>query len=155
MLRFTLQRLIILATLLFLKKIIVFILIPAPPGDYLNSYLRPRYTSSGSSIDAEQIEALKEQFGLNQPIHVQYLLWVQNILRGDLGLSLEYQRSNNELIGERLWMTIILALIRFCFHLGSGDTGRGCVPCADILMDWLFHMEDLQQLQPYLSCCWP
>ena len=101
MLRFTLQRLILLPVLLFLFSIIVFILIQAPPGDFLDSYIAT-LASSGSSVDAEQIEALKEQFGLDQPIHVQYLLWIKNILRGDLGLSLEYQRSNNELIGERL-----------------------------------------------------
>jgi peptide/nickel transport system permease protein len=75
-LRFTLQRLILLPVLLFLFSIIVFILIQAPPGDYLDSYVAT-LASSGSSIDAEQIEALKEQFGLDQPIHVQYLLWVE------------------------------------------------------------------------------
>jgi peptide/nickel transport system permease protein len=113
-LRFTLQRLILLPILLFLFSIIVFVLIQAPPGDFLDSYIAT-LASSGSSVDAEQIQALKQQFGLDQPIHVQYLRWMENLLRGDLGLSLEYQRSNNELINERLGYTIVLALFAFVF----------------------------------------
>jgi peptide/nickel transport system permease protein len=113
-LRFTLQRLILLPVLLFLFSIIVFVLIQAPPGDYLDSYIAT-LASSGSSVDEEQIQALKTQFGLDQPIHVQYVRWIENILRGDLGLSLEYQRSNNELIGERLMLTVVLALFAFAF----------------------------------------
>jgi peptide/nickel transport system permease protein len=113
-LRFTIQRLLLLPVLLFLFSIIVFVLIQAPPGDFLDSYVAT-LASSGSSVDAEQIAALKAQFGLDQPIHVQYLLWIENIMRGDLGLSLEYQRSNNELINERLGYTIVLALFAFVF----------------------------------------
>src|SRR5512143_1159074 len=109
MLRFTLQRLILLPILLFLFSIIVFILIQAPPGDFLDSYIAT-LSSSGSSVDEAQIVALKQQFGLDQPIEVQYVRWMENIMRGDLGLSLEYQRPNNELIGERLVLTIVLAL---------------------------------------------
>ena len=98
MLRFILQRLLLLPVLLFLFSVVVFILIQAPPGDFLDSYIAT-LASSGSSVDAEQIAALKEQFGLDQPIEVQYVRWMDNILHGDLGLSLEYQRPNNELIG--------------------------------------------------------
>jgi peptide/nickel transport system permease protein len=46
---------------------------------------------------------------------VQYVRWIQNLLRGDLGLSLEYQRPNVELIGERLVLTVLLALFSFVF----------------------------------------
>lgn len=114
MLRFILQRLLLLPVLLFLFSVVVFILIQAPPGDFLDSYIAT-LASSGSSVDAEQIAALKEQFGLDQPIEVQYVRWMDNILHGDLGLSLEYQRPNNELIGERLVLTIVLALFAFVF----------------------------------------
>jgi len=100
--------------LLFLFSVIVFFLIQAPPGDFLDSYIAT-LASSGSSVDEEQIQALKQQFGLDQPIQVQYLRWIENIARGDLGLSLEYQRSNNELINERLGLTIVLALFAFVF----------------------------------------
>lgn len=114
MLRFTVQRLLLLPLLLFVFSIVVFILIQAPPGDFLDSYLAT-LAATGSSVDAAQVEALEQQFGLDQPIYVQYWRWIQNLLRGNLGLSLEYQRPNVELIGERLWLTIILALFSFAF----------------------------------------
>jgi len=112
MLRFVIKRLLLLPVLLLLFTIIVFTLIQAPPGDFLTSYVA-MLASSGSSMDAAQVEALKQQFGLDQPIHVQYLRWMECIFKGNLGLSLEYQRPNTELIGERLAVTMLLALFAF------------------------------------------
>lgn len=112
MLRFIVQRLLILPLLLLLFSIIVFWLVQAPPGDFLTSYLA-NLASSGSSISIEQVEALKRQFGLDQPFYIQYLRWMESLAKGDLGLSLEYQRPNAELIGERLVLTIALALFAF------------------------------------------
>ena len=138
MLRFTLQRLILLPVLLFLFSIIVFILIQAPPGDYLDSYIAT-LASSGSSVDEEQIQALKTQFGLDQPIQVQYVRWIENILRGDLGLSLEYQRSNNELISERLGLTIALALFAFAFTwIVAIPAGILCATHPHSFIDYFF-----------------
>jgi len=114
MLRFILQRLLLLPLLLFVFSIVVFLLVQAPPGDFLTSYLAT-LAASGSSADAAQVEALKRQFGLDQPIHIQYLRWMENLIHGDLGLSLEYQRPNTELIGERLVLTVVLALFSFIF----------------------------------------
>jgi peptide/nickel transport system permease protein len=71
--------------------------------------------SSGSSVTAEQFEALRRDYGLDQPLHVQYWKWMVNVLQGNLGLSLEYQRPNTELIGERLVLTVVLALFSFVF----------------------------------------
>ncbi len=112
MLRFIVQRLFLLPFLLILFSIIVFWLVQAPPGDFLTSYVA-NLASSGSSISAEQVEALKRQFGLDQPGYIQYLRWMESLAKGDLGLSLEYQRPNTELIGERLVLTIALALFAF------------------------------------------
>jgi peptide/nickel transport system permease protein len=113
-LRIILQRLILLPVLLLLFSVIVFWLIQAPPGDFLTSYLAT-VASSGSSIDAAQVEAMKVQFGLDQPFHIQYLRWMENLLHGNLGLSLEYQLPNTQLIGERLLLTVVLALLSFLF----------------------------------------
>jgi peptide/nickel transport system permease protein len=114
MLRYIVQRLLLLPLLLLLFSIVVFALVQAPPGDFLTSYAAS-LASSGSSVTQEQLEALKQQFGLDQPIHIQYLRWMDSLSRGDLGLSLEYQRPNTELIGERLLLTILLALFSFVF----------------------------------------
>ena len=112
MIRFVLQRLLLLPLLLVVFSILVFVIVEAPPGDFLTSYIAT-LASSGSSIGAEHVEALRRQYGLDQPIWVQYLKWVGNLLQGDLGLSLEYQRPNSELIGEQLFLTVVLALFSF------------------------------------------
>ncbi|MBM3479678.1 MAG: ABC transporter permease [Alphaproteobacteria bacterium] len=112
MIRFVLQRLLLLPLLMAVFSILVFVIVEAPPGDFLTSYIAT-LASSGSSIGAEHVEALRRQYGLDQPIWVQYLKWVGNLLQGDLGLSLEYQRPNAELIGEQLFLTVVLALFSF------------------------------------------
>jgi peptide/nickel transport system permease protein len=110
--RFIAQRLLLLPVLLVLFSVIVFWLVQAPPGDFLTSYIAT-LASSGSSMDEARIQALKIQFGLDQPGYIQYWRWMESIVRGDMGLSLEYQRPNTELIGERLVLTILLALFAF------------------------------------------
>jgi peptide/nickel transport system permease protein len=112
MLRYIIQRLLLLPFLLLIFSIIVFGLVQAPPGDFLTSYIAT-LASSGSSMDQAQVDALKMQFGVDQPVTVQYERWVGGLLHGDLGRSLEYQRSNGELIGERLILTVALALFAF------------------------------------------
>lgn len=112
MFRFIVQRLLLLPVLLVIFSIIVFWLVQAPPGDYLTSYAA-NLASGGSSIREEQLEALRHQFGLDQPGYVRYLLWMEGLVKGDFGYSLEYQRPNADLIGERLVLTILLALFAF------------------------------------------
>jgi peptide/nickel transport system permease protein len=114
MLRVVLQRLLLLPMLLLVFSIAVFALVQAPPGDFLTSYLS-MLAASGSSVDQAQVEALRRQFGLDQPFSTQYLRWMQNLAKGDLGLSLEYQRPNIELIGDYLLPTVLLALFSFVF----------------------------------------
>ena len=114
MTRYILQRLALLPFLLLVFSIVVFAIVQAPPGDFLTSYVAT-LASSGTSIDAQHIAALRREYGLDQPIPVQYLRWVQNLLHGNLGLSLEYQRPNAELIGEQLVLTVVLALLSFAF----------------------------------------
>ncbi len=114
MTRYVLQRLVLLPVLLFVFSVTVFAIVQAPPGDFLTAYTAT-LASSGTSINAEQLEALRREYGLDQPMYVQYLKWMANLLRGNLGLSLEYQRPNTELIGERLVLTVMLALLSFVF----------------------------------------
>jgi peptide/nickel transport system permease protein len=114
MTRYVLQRLVLLPVLLFVFSVAVFAIVQAPPGDFLTAYTAT-LASSGTSISAEHLEALRREYGLDQPLAVQYLTWMGNLLRGNLGLSLEYQRPNAELIGERLVLTVALAVLSFLF----------------------------------------
>jgi peptide/nickel transport system permease protein len=114
MTRYVLKRLVLLPALLFLFSVVVFAIVQAPPGDFLTTYVAT-LASSGSSISAEQVDALRREYGLDQPVWIQYLKWMENLAKGNLGLSLEYQRPNAELIGERLVLTMVLALLSFVF----------------------------------------
>jgi peptide/nickel transport system permease protein len=112
MTRYILQRLALLPLLMVIYSFVIFAIMQAPPGDFLTSYVAT-LASSGSSLSAEQIAAMRAQYGLDQPFFVQYLLWLQHLVHGDLGLSLEYQRPNAELIGDVLGLTLALALFSF------------------------------------------
>jgi len=108
------QRLLVLPFLLLGYSFVIFAIIQAPPGDFLTSYVAT-LSASGTSISAEQVQALRHEYGLDQSFIVQYLRWLQNLLSGNLGLSLEYQRPNAQLIGEQLVLTVVLAFMSFIF----------------------------------------
>jgi len=115
MLQFIIRRTFVLVPMLFLMSIVAFGIILAPPGDYLTSYVA-QLEASGDFLDQAEIEGLKKQFGLGRPVHEQYLKWVSRIvLHGDLGRSLEFNRPVNQLIGERLAMTLMLGLFTISF----------------------------------------
>jgi peptide/nickel transport system permease protein len=110
--RYIVQRLLLLPLLMLVYSFVIFTIIQAPPGDFLTSYVAT-LAASGTSISAEQIHALRHEYGLDEPFIVQYLYWLRSMLHGDLGLSLEYLRPNAELIREQLGLTIALAVMSF------------------------------------------
>ena len=112
MLQYILKRLLLLPLLLLIFSIISFILIQAPPGDFLTSYIA-ELAASGSSMDRAQIDALRSLYGLDQPMHIQYFKWISRLLVGELGVSLDWQRPISDLIGERMGLTLALGLGTF------------------------------------------
>ncbi|MEW5957617.1 MAG: ABC transporter permease [Chloroflexota bacterium] len=114
MTQYIIKRLLLLPLLLFMFSVFAFFIIQAPPGDFVTAYIA-ELAASGSSVDRIQIDALRELYGLDQPVYVQYLKWMSRILTGDLGVSLDWQRPNLELIGERFVLTLLLGLFTFAF----------------------------------------
>ena len=112
MIRYIGQRLLLLPLLLVVYSFVIFVIIQAPPGDFLTAYVAT-LASSGSSITAEQLQAMRHDYGLDQPFLVQYARWMGNLFEGNLGLSLEYQRPNADLIMEQLGLTLALAAFSF------------------------------------------
>ena len=88
MTRYVLKRLLLLPILLFLFSDTVFAIVQAPPGDFLTTYVAT-LASAGSSISAEQVEALRREYGMDQPVWIQYVRWMENLAKGNLGVSLE------------------------------------------------------------------
>lgn len=111
MIGYILRRIGIMIPTLFVISIISFVVIQLPPGDFLSSYVAQLRTT-GEQVDATQLENLKEQYGLGQPVYVQYFKWISGILlRGDWGQSMEWQLPVKELIWERMGLTVALSLI--------------------------------------------
>jgi peptide/nickel transport system permease protein len=108
---YILRRVLLMIPTLIIISIISFVIIQLPPGDYLTSYAA-QLSAQGDTIDAQGLEALKERYGLGQPIYVQYYKWVSGIiLRGDWGQSMEWQKPVKDLIWERLALTMTLSSI--------------------------------------------
>ena len=109
MLRFILRRLLILIPTLILISIITFAIIQLPPGDFLTSYVAA-LTTTGEVTNEAEIEYLREQYGLNKPVYVQYLKWMSGAVRGDFGESFAMGRPVKDLIWERLALTVALTM---------------------------------------------
>jgi peptide/nickel transport system permease protein len=111
MLGFILRRVLLMIPTLFVISVISFVIIQLPPGDYLTTYAA-QLSSQGDTIDAQGLEALRERYGLGQPMYVQYYKWVSGIiLRGDWGQSMEWQKPVKDLIWERLALTMLLSSV--------------------------------------------
>ncbi len=95
-------------------SVISFVVIQLPPGDYVTSYIA-MLQSTGTVVSQEEAMALRQQYGLDQPIYVQYGKWLNQILRGNFGMAMEYNRPVREVIGDRLMITVIVSLAAIVF----------------------------------------
>jgi peptide/nickel transport system permease protein len=109
MLQYIVRRIVLMIPTLIGISIVAFLIIQLPPGDFLSS-LVAGMASQGETVNQEAIEALREQYGLGQPIYMQYLKWMGGVLRGDFGRSFEWNRPVSELIWDRLAFSFLLAL---------------------------------------------
>lgn len=90
---------------ILLASALSFFIMKLAPGDYVDTLRQ------NPKISPERIEELKRQFGLDQPWHVQYGLWLWRILSaGDFGRSFVYQRSVASLLWEKVPATLLLAI---------------------------------------------
>lgn len=99
---------------LFASSLIAFALIQAPPGDYLTTFAAT-LAQSGDVVDQDRLEALRDRYGLNQPFLIQYWKWITGVLRGDFGISFEWQQPVSVLIWERMALSVTLALSTLIF----------------------------------------
>ena len=114
MLQFIIRRTLLLIPTLFCISIVTFAVIELPPGDYLTSYAAI-LAAGGDPVDEQTLIALRRQFGLDKPVHLRYLQWVTNVMRGDFGFSFEWNRPVSELIWERLALTVAISLSTLLF----------------------------------------
>ncbi len=93
---------------LFLASVVNFGIIQLPPGDFI-SVLEDQQRQATGSADLASFEAMRQRFGLGEPLYVQYWSWITSFVQGDLGVSFRYNIDVTELIGDRLLLSVILA----------------------------------------------
>jgi peptide/nickel transport system permease protein len=114
MLAYTARRIMIMVPTLLAISVIIFVIIQLPPGDYLETYIS-ELQAQGEAVDPARIEFLRKQYGLDRPLHEQYLLWLAGLLQGDYGYSFEYQLPVSEVVGDRLYLTMLVSFATVIF----------------------------------------
>ena len=108
MIAFVTRRLLLGLLTVWLISVLSFAIIQLPPGDFVDAYIAA-LASSGSSVSADEANMLRKLYGLGQPIYVQYGKWMSRIIVGDFGESMEWRRPVTEVIGDRIWLTLLLS----------------------------------------------
>ena len=110
MVSYIVRRLFYMVLLLIMLSFVAFAVIQLPPGDWIDQfiYYMERF---GIELDESAIEALNKRWGFRDPFYVQYWKWFSNIIfRGDFGESAAHNRPVADLIGDRIFLSIVLSL---------------------------------------------
>jgi peptide/nickel transport system permease protein len=111
---FLVRRLLIMVWTLIGISILVFTIIQLPEGDYLDTYIQD-ILAQGDDVSEEEVEQLRAKYGLDKPLWQQYLVWATGLLQGDLGYSFEFNQPVSEVIGDRLFLTLVLNALTVAF----------------------------------------
>jgi peptide/nickel transport system permease protein len=117
MAKYILKRLLYVIPTMFIISVLVFITIQLPPGDYVTQMIESMRNQSGSVNWSPQFEAaMRERYGLNEPVPAQYLKWIGNILlHGDFGYSFQNNEPSQKIIWDRMGMTLVVSFASFVF----------------------------------------
>ncbi len=107
MIAYIVRRLVTMIPLLIIVSMITFFIIQLPPGDFFDT-MQAEIAEMGSAQDAATFQVLRERYGLDQPVYVQYLRWVQGWPEGDFGWSLAWNAPVWPLVRDRLAYTLLL-----------------------------------------------
>ena len=114
MLTYVVQRFFAGLLTIWVASVITFVVIQAPPGDFVTAYIA-NLQSTGTMLSMEEADALRIQYGLDQPVYVQYMKWATLMARGNFGMAMEYNRPVREVIGDRMIITVIVSLAAVLF----------------------------------------
>jgi peptide/nickel transport system permease protein len=91
-----------------------FVIIRLPPGDYVTAYIAEQQ-AMGNVISDAAAANLRAQYGLDQPLYVQYAKWIGRMTDGNFGESFEWKEPVMSVIGDRIWLTVILSITAVIF----------------------------------------
>lgn len=104
MLKYILKRLLHLIPVVLIISICIFGIVKMAPGDPVGANIDPRAT-------AEQKAAERERLGLNKPLHIQYLKWMERSIRGDFGESYLYKQPVSKVVPQFIWNSFLLNVV--------------------------------------------
>jgi len=122
-LRYAVYRFFTMLLTLFVVSIMVFAIINLPPGDYLSNQIA-ELRATGQAEGVAKAEFLRTEYALDRPIWEQYLIWAgfssgpngfSGLLQGDFGWSFEFDRPVSEIVGDALWLTVLVNLAAVLF----------------------------------------
>lgn len=107
MARFLIERAFGMVVTLFLVSIMVFFIMELPPGDYAERFAFRKYSGTGITMTAADVQAIRAELGLDAPAPLRYLDWIGGIVtRGDFGPAYAFDTSVNNIIGDKVWLTL-------------------------------------------------
>ena len=107
MLAFFIRRVIYAIIAMWAVSVISFVIINLPAGDFVTTYIATQL-NTGNIILEDEAESLREFYGLNDPVYVQYAKWITRILRGELGFSFEFNAPVRTVLSMNLLNTLLL-----------------------------------------------
>ena len=108
MFAYLIHRLFIMVPTLLAISVLIFVIIQLPPGDYLTTLVN-ELRSQGETVNQEKLEFLRRQYGFDKSLVEQYLMWVAGMAQGDFGYAFEYNLPVTEVVGDRLFLSMIVA----------------------------------------------
>ena len=138
------QKALVFLLSVLILSLAVFYISRLAPGDPLMSY----YGERVEKMSPAEKEAAREKLGLNDPIHIQYIRWVEKAAKGEFGISFKYKQDVMEVIGQRIGNTLILGGIGFVLtFLGALGLGLFCAWHEDKWLDRI-----ICKVGTFLSC---
>jgi peptide/nickel transport system permease protein len=103
------QRIVMACVTVLMISAITFTIIQLPPGDFADAYMA-QLAASGSIVSAAEANRLRIEFGLDQPVYVQYFKWLSRVVIGDFGYSMEWRRPVSDVLSDRVWLTLAVSI---------------------------------------------
>lgn len=122
-LRYAVYRFFTMLLTLLAVSVLVFVIINLPPGDYLSNQIA-ELRATGQAEGVAKAEFLRAEYALDRPLWEQYLIWVgfapgpqgfSGLIQGDFGWSFEFDRPVGEIVGDALWLTVLVNLAAVLF----------------------------------------
>ncbi|MFY9210693.1 MAG: ABC transporter permease [Aestuariivita sp.] len=123
LLKYAGYRLMTMLVTLWVVSILIFFIINLPPGDYLSNQIA-ELRATGQSAAVEQAEFLRREYALDRPLWQQYMIWVgfmpgpngfSGLIQGDFGWSFEFDQPVADIVGDALWLTVLVNLAAVLF----------------------------------------